>query len=110
MAEGGAEVEAAAQEVAPSAAVGVGVHKLSGRPLVQGTSTLCRVIQQVSDLCSVDFDMPPLTLPILPIFHHSKQNQAGKGSAKITVNPIQVRDLLNRPVQGGPCILLTWKC
>ena len=35
-AEGGAEVEAAAQEVAaPTAAVGVGVHKLSGLSLVQ---------------------------------------------------------------------------
>ena len=32
-AEGGAEVEAAAEQVVP-AAVGVGVHKLSGRPLV----------------------------------------------------------------------------
>ena len=37
VAEGGAQVEAAAQQVAaPAAPVGVGVHKLSGRRLVQG--------------------------------------------------------------------------
>ena len=37
-------------------------------------------------------------MPILPISHQSKQSQADSGTAKIKVNPTQVRDLLCHPV------------
>ena len=55
--------------------------------------------QQVSVLGWDDLDLDvQVILPILPISHQSWQRWADSGTAKIKVNPTQVRDLLNHPV------------
>ena len=60
------------------------------------------VAHHVSVLSWVDFDSMfhsscPTDLPILPISHQPKQNQADSGTAKIKVNPTQARDVIGHP-------------
>ena len=67
--------------------------------------------QQVSDwvrltLIWMFHSACPSALPSLPISHQPKQNWTDGGTAKIEVNPTQVRDLLGHPVLVVQTILL----
>ena len=60
-------------------------------------------------------DVPPScpgAQPVLPISHQPRQNQAEGGTAKIKVNPTQVRQEMCHPVHGrkNSVILCRFQC
>ena len=55
------------------------------------------------------WDVPPScpgAQPVLPISHQPRQNQAERGTAKIKVNPTQVRQEMCHPVDAFSILLI----
>ena len=72
----------------------MGFTKITGWPITSRTwvgSTL---------VCIFHSSWPP-ALPILPISHQPKQNQADSGTSHIKFNPTQVRDVIGHPVPSS---------
>ena len=70
-------------------------------------SVVYRVIHLVVHLGWVDFDLDvppsfPAAQPFLPNFYQPMQNWADSGTLKIRVNPTQVDDEMNHPVDLWP--------